>query len=74
MPTYKVESGTMVANVTAQSHHVAAIKAIDENSDKRLGLIIGILKYGDSKGDELFIKTEYVLECMGFKLSDSPST
>jgi hypothetical protein len=71
MPTYKVKSGTMVANVTAQSHHIAAIKAIDENNDKRLGLIIGILKYGDSKDEELFVKTEYILECMGYKVEKS---
>ena len=49
---------------------MAAIKAIDENNPKSLGLIVSILKEGDSLDDELFMKSEFILECMGLKLSE----
>jgi hypothetical protein len=31
---------------------------------------VSILKEGDSLDDELFMKSEFILECMGFKLSE----
>jgi hypothetical protein len=74
MAKYRVQTGSLNVTVEAKNHRMAAIKAIDENEPKSLGLIISTLKEGDKIDDELFIKTEYLLECMGFKLSDFPST
>ena len=70
MGKYRVQTGALDVTVEAKNHRMAAIKAIDENSPKSLGLIISVLKDGDSSDDELFMKTEFILECMGFKLLD----
>lgn len=70
MSKYRVQSGTMDVTVEATNHRMAAIKAIDENNPKSLGLIVSILKDGDNLDDELFMKSEFILECMGYKLSE----
>ena len=67
---YRVQTGSLDVTVEAKNHRMAAIKAIDENNPKSLGLIVSILKEGDSLDDELFMKSEFILECMGFKLSE----
>ncbi len=70
MSRYRVQTGSLDVTVEAKNHRMAAIKAIDENNPKSLGLIVSILKEGDSLDDELFMKSEFILECMGFKLSE----
>lgn len=70
MAKYRVQSGLLDVTKEAKNHRMAAIKAIDENSPKSLGLIISVLKEGDSLEDELYMKTEFILECMGFEVSE----
>lgn len=71
MSKYRVQTGAMDVTVEAKNHRMAAIKAIDENNPKSLGLIVAILKEGDSIDDELFMKSEFILECMDYKFSDN---
>ena len=70
MVKYRVQTGLLDVTVEAKNHRMAAIKAIDENNPKSLGLFVSVLREGDSSDDELFMKTEFILDCMGFKLSD----
>ena len=70
MEKYRVQTGSLDVTVEAKNHRMAAIKAIDENNPKSLGLIVSVLKEGDSSDEELFMKSEFILECMGFKFSD----
>ena len=70
MVKYRVQTGSLDVTVEAKNHRMAAIKAIDENNPKSLGLIVSVLREGDSSDDELFMRTEFILDCMGFKLSD----
>jgi hypothetical protein len=60
--------GTTYATVEATNHQMAAIKAIEEYQPDALGLLVAILKEGDSFDDEIFIKSEYLLDCMGYKI------
>lgn len=68
MSKYRVQTGSLDVTVEAKNHRMAAIKAIDENNPKSLGLIVSILKEGDSLDDELFMKSEFILECMGYQV------
>lgn len=70
MSKYRVQTGSLCVTVEAKNHIMAVIKAIDENNPKSLGLIVSILKEGDSLDNVLFMRTEFILECMGFKLSE----
>lgn len=70
---FRVQSGVMDAVVFAKNHRMAAIKAIDENNPKALGIIISVHREGDSPDDELFMKTEFILECMGFEVTEKKS-
>ncbi len=70
MLKYRVQSGSLNVKIQASNHRMAAIRAIEENSPKSLGLLIAVLKEGDVENDELFMKTEFILECMGFDFSD----
>ena len=66
---YRVQSGSLDVTVEAKNHRMAAIKAIDENKPNSLGVLIGVLKEGDSPDDEILTRTETILECMGFEIS-----
>ena len=70
MSKYRVQTGSLDVIIEAKNHRMAAIKAIDENNPKSLGLIVSVLKEGDSIDDEIFMKSEFILECMGFNLVD----
>lgn len=69
MAKYLVQSAEMQVTVEAKNHRMAAIKAIDENNPGALGALISVLKEGDTEDDEVYMKSEFVLECMGFKIS-----
>jgi hypothetical protein len=70
MAKYRVQTGSLDVTIEAKNHRLAAIKAIDKYEPKGLGLIISVLKKGDKAEDELFFQSEFILDCMGFKLSD----
>ena len=70
MSKYRVQTASVDVTVEAKNHRMAAIKAIDENNPKALGVIVSVLKEGDSIDDEIFMKSEFILECMGFNLVD----
>lgn len=69
LKSYKVRSGSLDVTVKARNHKMAVFKAIEENNPKSLGLIIGCLRYGDSKDEELYTQTESTLKEMGFDVS-----
>lgn len=65
---YRVQTGSLDVTVEAENHKMAAIKAINENNTKSLGLIVSVLKEGDSFDDTIYIRSEFILGCMGIKL------
>lgn len=67
MSKYKVKSGSLDVTIKAVNHRMAAIKAIDKYRPKELGMLISVIKEGDSLDDEIFMKAQFVLECMGFE-------
>ena len=68
---YRVQTGTLDVTVIAQNHRMAAIKALDNTDACSLGLILSVLKEGESLDGEVYMKTEFVLECMGIKVEKS---
>lgn len=68
MEKYRVQTGLLDVTVEAKNHRMAAIKAIDENNPTSIGILISVLKVGDSLDDEIFMKSEFILNCMGFNL------
>lgn len=70
MPKYKVKSGSLNVTIEAQNHRMAAIKAIDENNHAKLGLLISILEDGKPLDKEIYMKAEFVLNCMGFVVQE----
>ncbi len=65
MSKYRVQTGELDVVIEAKNHRMAAITAIDEHKPKLLGALISVLKEGDSEDEEIFMKSDFVLECMG---------
>jgi hypothetical protein len=65
---YRVVSGTLDVEIEANTHKLAVIKAIDEHPNSSLGEIVSCLKIGDDEMDEVFMKTETVLNHMGYRV------
>ena len=59
----------MNTTVKAVNNQMACMKAIEKTKSKSLGLIIGSKIVGAPKEEEMFCKTEYILQCMGLKLN-----
>lgn len=70
MTKYIVKSGSLDTIIEASNHRMAAMKAIEKYKPKLLGRIIGVLKEGEDQDNEFFMKIEFVLDCMGFKILD----
>jgi hypothetical protein len=68
MNTYRVQSGTLDVHVEAKNQKMAVIKAIDENNPTALGVLVSCLKEGDSDDEQVYMKTESVLNDMGFEV------
>lgn len=69
MAKFRVQTAELDIVIEANNHRMAAIKAIDEHTPKALGALISVLKEGDTEDDEIYMKSEFVLECMGYKVS-----
>lgn len=68
MSKYKVQTGSLNVTIEAKNHKMAVIKAIDENTPDLLGTLVSCLKDGDSEDDTMYMKTESVLNDMGFEV------
>lgn len=65
MSKYKVQSGDLNIEVSAENRKLAAMDAIRKGNPKSLGVLIGIRKKGEKKIKEVFMLTQKVLEDMG---------
>jgi len=68
MKQYLVKIGELEIKIEATNHRMAVMKAIEKESPKTLGILCSALKIGDSLDNEMFFKTEFIFECMGFKI------
>lgn len=69
MQTYIVNSGAIKDfEVKAISPRVAAMIAINENSNKALAEVIMVEEKGGHPDDDVLMLTTYVLEHMGFEV------
>lgn len=66
MEKYRVQSGDIDVEITASTHRMAAMKAIEQHIPCSLGQIISVLKDGDDESEETYFNTKLVLEDMGF--------
>lgn len=66
MEKYRVQSGDIDVEITASTHRMAAMKAIEQHIPCSLGRIITVLKDVDDESEEIYFGTKQVLEDMGF--------
>ena len=68
MNKYRVQTGVMDVEIKADTHQMAAMKAIERYNPKSLGIIIMVLKDGDAIKDEMYMLTTNILKRMGYKI------